>query len=257
MSEPNPPLTPMLQQYYDLKARDPEALLLFRNGDFYELFGPDAERGRDLLGLNIAHRDKGPKATMAGFPHPALNTYLAKLVEAGVRVAVCEQLEDAGPGKKLIKRDIVRVVTAGTLTEDAFLDPKTTNYLAAIVEVRGKLGLAWVELSTGHFSLTGVSRTELVDEIARLNPAEVLVSEVCLEAPWARALRVGSTLAITPGRRGTSSPSRPGRRSTTSSGPRRWAGSGSTTTRPRSSPPAPWSPTSATPRRRRSATSPG
>ena len=102
-----------------------------------------------------------------------------------------------GPGKKLIKRDIVRVVTAGTLTEDAFLDPKATNYLAAIVEVRGKLGLAWVELSTGHFSLTGVSRTELVDEIARLHPAEILVSEVCMEAPWARALRVGGGPAIT------------------------------------------------------------
>ena len=198
MSDPIPPLTPMLQQYYDLKSRDPGALLLFRNGDFYELFGPDAERGRDLLGLNIGSRDKGPRAMMAGFPHPALNTYLAKLVDAGVRVAICEQLEDAGPGKKLIKRDIVRVVTAGTLTEDAFLDPKATNYLAAIVEVRGKLGLAWVELSTGHFSLTGVSRTELVDEVARLNPAEILVSEVASEAPWVKALRVGSPRAITP-----------------------------------------------------------
>ena len=198
MSDSNPPLTPMLQQYYDLKARDPEALLLFRNGDFYELFGADAERGRELLGLNVSKRDLGPRGVMSGFPHPALNSYLAKLVAAGVRVAICEQLEDAGPGKKLIKRDIVRVVTAGTLTEDAFLDSKTANYLAAIVEVRGKLGLAWVELSTGHFSLTGVSRTELVDEIARLNPAEVLISEVCLETPWARALRVGQTLAVTP-----------------------------------------------------------
>ncbi len=201
MSEPTLTLTPMMQQYHEMKGRDPEALLLFRMGDFYEMFGPDAERGHELLGLAVATRDKdkGPNATkMAGFPHPALNTYLAKLVEAGVRVAVCEQMEDPKFAKGVVKREIVRVVTPGTLTEDALLDPKATNYLAAIVEVRGKLGLAWVELSTGHFSLTGVSRTELVDEIARLNPAEVLISEVCLEAPWARALRVGSDLAVTP-----------------------------------------------------------
>ncbi len=205
MSDPNPTqtepqaLTPMMRQYQELKSRDPEALLLFRNGDFYELFGPDAERGSALLGLNISRREIGSSAPkMAGFPHPALNTYLAKLVDAGIRVAICEQLEDARPGKGLVKRDVVRVVTPGTLTDDAFLDPKATNYLAAIVEVRGKLGLAWVELSTGHFSLTAVSRTELVDEIARLNPAEVLISEVCMEAPWARALRVASSLAVTP-----------------------------------------------------------
>jgi len=201
MIDPNPTLTPMMRQYHEMKSRDPEALLLFRMGDFYEMFGPDADRGHELLGLAVATRDKdkGPGATkMAGFPHPALNTYLAKLVEAGVRVAVCEQVEDPRFAKGVVKREIVRVVTAGTLTEDAFLDPKATNYLAAIVEVRGKLGLAWVELSTGHFSLTAVSRTELVDEIARLNPAEVLISEVCMEAPWARALRVGSTLAVTP-----------------------------------------------------------
>ena len=199
MSEPN--LTPMMRQYHEMKSRDPAALLLFRMGDFYEMFGSDAEKGHELLGLAVATRDKdkGPNSTkMAGFPHPALNTYLAKLVDAGVRVAVCEQVEDPKLARGVVKREIVRVVTPGTLTEDAFLDPKTTNYLAAIVEVRGKLGLAWVELSTGHFSLTGVSRTELVDEIARLNPAEVLVSEVCLEAPWARALRVGSSLPVTP-----------------------------------------------------------
>jgi len=200
MSDSNLTVTPMMQQYHELKARDPEALLLFRMGDFYEMFGPDADRGHELLGLAVASRDKdkGPNATkMAGFPHPALNTYLAKLVEAGVRVAVCEQVEDPRFARGVVKREVVRIVTAGTLTEDAFLDPKATNYLAAIVEVRGKLGLAWVELSTGHFSLTGVSRTELVDEIARLNPAEVLISEVCMEAPWAKALRAGSDLAVT------------------------------------------------------------
>ncbi len=190
----------MMQQYRELKARDPEALLLFRMGDFYEMFGDDAERASALLGLAVATRDKdkGPNATkMAGFPHPALESYLAKLVQAGVRAAVCEQVEDPRFARGIVKREIVRVVTPGTLTEDAFLDPKEANYLAAIVEVRGKLGLAWVELSTGRFSLTCVSRTELVDEIARLNPSEALVSETSLDAPWARALGVGSGLAIT------------------------------------------------------------
>jgi len=190
----------MMQQYRELKARDPGALLLFRMGDFYEMFGDDAERASSLLGLAVATRDKdkGPNATkMAGFPHPALESYLAKLVQAGVRAAVCEQVEDPRFAKGIVKREIVRVVTPGTLTEDAFLDARSSNYLAAIVEVRGKLGLAWVELSTGRFSLTCVTRTELVDEIARLSPSEALVSETSLDAPWVRALRAGSSIAVT------------------------------------------------------------
>ncbi|MBV8677028.1 MAG: DNA mismatch repair protein MutS [Planctomycetaceae bacterium] len=198
MSEPS--LTPMMQQYRELKARDPEALLLFRMGDFYEMFGEDAERGAALLGLALTTRDKdkGPNALpMAGFPHPALESYLAKLVQAGQRAAVCEQVEDPRFAKGLVKREVVRVVSPGTLTDEALLDPKAANYLVAVVEVKGKLGLAWVEVSTGQFSLTGVSRTELADEVARLNPAEALVSELSLDAPWVRTLRAQPGLAIT------------------------------------------------------------
>src|SRR5262249_39765163 len=99
--------------------------------------------------------------------------------------------------KGLVRREVVRVVTPGTLTDDELLDPKTANYLAAVVEVGTKLGLAWVELSTGRFALTGASRTELADEIARLNPAEVLVSEISLDAPWVRTLRGHPGLAVT------------------------------------------------------------
>src|SRR4029077_4317646 len=159
-------LTPMMQQYRELKARDPDALLLFRMGDFYEMFGEDAERASALLGLTLTTRDKGPNAVpMAGFPHPALESYLARLVQAGQRAAVCEQVEDPKLAKGLVKREVVRVVTPGTLTDEGLLDPKSANYLAAVVEASGKLGLAWVELSTGQFALTMMMRTELLDEI--------------------------------------------------------------------------------------------
>lgn len=196
MSEPSE--TPMMSQYRSLKARDPDALLLFRMGDFYEMFGEDAERASALLGLALTARDKGPNAVpMAGFPHPALESYLAKLVQAGQRAAVCEQVEDPKVAKGLVRREVVRVVTPGTLTDEAMLDPRASNYLAAVVEVAGKLGMAWVELSTGRFSLTPVSRTELPDEIARLNPAETLVSEIHLDAPWVRVLRGQPGLSLT------------------------------------------------------------
>src|SRR6185312_1687364 len=139
-----PALTPMMQQYREMKARDPNALLLFRMGDFYEMFGEDAERASALLGLALTTRDKGPNAVpMAGFPHPALDSYLAKIVQAGWRAAVCEQVEDPRFAKGLVKREVVRVVTPGTLTDEGLLDPKSANYLAAIVEVGGKIGLAW------------------------------------------------------------------------------------------------------------------
>lgn len=142
----DPTLTPMMQQYRELKARDPDALLLFRMGDFYELFGEDAERASALLGLTLTSRDKGPDSLpMAGFPHPALESYLAKIVQAGLRAAVCEQVEDAKLAKGLVRRDVVRIVTPGTLTDDELLDPKTANYLASIIEAGGKIGLAWVD----------------------------------------------------------------------------------------------------------------
>lgn len=190
--------TPMMQQYRELKARDPEAILLFRMGDFYEMFGDDAVRASELLGLTLTSRDKGPNALpMAGFPHPALDSYLAKIVQAGQRAAVCEQVEDPRQAKGLVRRDVVRIVTPGTLTDDGLLDARSSNHLAAVVEVRGKLGLAWAEVSTGKFSLMGVSRTELLDEIARLDPSEILISETGLDAPWVRSLRGIAGLAVT------------------------------------------------------------
>lgn len=192
MSDAAPAPTPMMQQYRDLKARDPDAVLLFRMGDFYEMFGDDAEQVAPILGLALTSRDKdkGERAlAMAGFPHPALESYLAKLVAAGLRAAVCEQVEDARFAKGLVRREVVRVVTPGTLTDDALLDPRAANHLAAVVERRGAIGLAWAELSTGRFQVAPARRLELLDELARLDPAELLVSETARDAPWLRLVR--------------------------------------------------------------------
>ena len=190
--------TPMMRQYREMKARDPDALLFFRMGDFYEMFGDDAEQGAALLGLTLTSRDKGADALpMAGFPYHQLDAYLGRIVAAGRRAAVCEQIEDPKLAKGIVKRDVVRVVTPGTLTDDALLDPKVSNYLAAAVELKGRLGLAWADLSTGRFSLSEVQRKEFADEIARLDPAEILISETALDAPWVRALRERGTWTIT------------------------------------------------------------
>src|SRR5512142_1423411 len=168
MGEPSP--TPMMQQYRELKARDPEALLLFRMGDFYEMFGEDAERGAALLGLALTTRDKGPNAVpMAGFPHPALESYLAKLVQAGQRAAVCEQVEDPKLAKGLVKREVTRIVTPGTVTDDALLDPRESNFLAAVAPGE-PAGLAWVEISTGRFVAAAFPRSQLADQLARIAP---------------------------------------------------------------------------------------
>src|SRR6202795_1119154 len=117
--------SPMMKQYKDAKAACPDALLLFRMGDFYELFHDDAKLAARTLGLALTSRDKGENATpMAGFPHHQLQNYLAKLVAAGMRVAVCDQMEDPRQAKGIVRREVTRIVTPGTLTDDALLDPQ-------------------------------------------------------------------------------------------------------------------------------------
>jgi DNA mismatch repair protein MutS len=167
--------TPMMQQYREAKSRHPGVLLFFRNGDFYELFEDDAELGSRLLGITLTKRDK--EIPMAGVPHHALDRYLARLLQTGHRVAICEQVEDASAARGLIRREVTRVVTPGTLTEDNLLDPRRANHLAAVWPDGQQVGMAWVEPSTGAFQAADVSWQDLADELSRLAPSECVVAE--------------------------------------------------------------------------------
>ncbi len=188
--------TPMMQQYRDAKAKHPGMLLLFRMGDFYELFDADAETAARVLGLTLTSRDKS--IPMAGFPHHALDGYLRKLLRAGHRVAVCDQVEDPAFAKGLVKREVTRVVTPGTLTEDNLLDPRQANHLAAVCPRGSEVGLAWLELSTGQFQAADVPCVRLGDELKRIAPAECLLAEAGV-ARFGQGLREAAAgMALTP-----------------------------------------------------------
>ena len=179
MPDADPKPTPAMQRYLEVKAQNPGTILLFRIGDFYELFYEDAQTAARVLGLTLTSRDKGSTnpIPMAGFPYHQLDNYLRRLIQAGFRAAVCEQVEDPALAKGLVKREVTRVVTPGTLTDDALLDPRESNFLAAVCADRDSRGLAWLELSTGRFVAAQIASEHLQDELARLAPAECLVPE--------------------------------------------------------------------------------
>jgi DNA mismatch repair protein MutS len=170
--------TPMMQQYRDAKERHPGMLLLFRMGDFYEMFNDDAEVAARMLDLRLTSRDGA--IPMAGFPHHQLDAYLRKILHAGHRVAICDQVEDPATAKGLVRREVTRVVTPGTLTEDDMLDPRQANHLAALAPPAASKShacLAWVDLSTGLFQAADLPRERLLDELSRLAPSELLCAE--------------------------------------------------------------------------------
>ncbi len=179
MADSGKKLTPMMQRYLEVKRQNPGAILLFRMGDFYELFYEDAEVSARVLGLTLTSRDKSSAnpIPMAGFPYHALEGYLQKLIRAGYRAAICDQVEDPKKAKGMVKREVTRIVTPGTLTDDALLDPRENNFLACVFPGKESVGLAWLELSTGRFVTADVPPGSLEDEIARLQPAECLVPE--------------------------------------------------------------------------------
>src|SRR6201987_1827182 len=182
-------VTPMMEQYLEIKAAHPGLLLFYRMGDFYELFFEDAEIASKTLGIVLTKRGKhqGQDIPMCGVPVERAEDYLHRLIGAGHRVAVCEQTEDpaaarARGSKSVVRRAVVRLVTPGTLTEDTLLDAKANNYLLAIARARGssgadRLGLAWIDISTSEFIVTECSTPELAATLSRINPNEVIVTD--------------------------------------------------------------------------------
>ena len=171
-------LTPMMQQYNSIKSRHKDALLFFRMGDFYELFNEDAKEASKVLGITLTSRSKSENATpMAGIPHHAADSYISRLIKEGYKVAICEQIQDPKEAKGLVERDVTRVVTPGTVTEEVLLDGKSHNYLASVLIKDDKAGLSWVDLSTGRFEVEDIEKDQLVDELNRIDPSECLLSE--------------------------------------------------------------------------------
>ncbi len=176
--------TPMMQQYLRIKAENPEYLLFYRMGDFYELFFGDAHKAAELLDITLTARGSsaGEPIPMAGVPYHAADTYLAKLIQLGESVAICEQIGDPATSKGPVERQVVRVLTPGTLTEEALLDSRNENLLVAVNEEKNGFGLAAAELSSGRFSISEYKTLgELEAELARLQPAELLVSETLID----------------------------------------------------------------------------
>ena len=178
-----PSITPMMAQYLDIKARYPDALLFYRMGDFYELFFDDAKAASAALDIALTKRGKheGEDIAMCGVPHHAAEGYLLTLIRKGFRVAVCEQMESPKEAKKrgykaIVKRDVVRLVTPGTLTEDSLLEARAHNHLVSLAELRGEFGVAWVDVSTGAFQVSAVTTLALEPLLARLAPKELLIS---------------------------------------------------------------------------------
>ncbi|MBM3528000.1 MAG: DNA mismatch repair protein MutS [Alphaproteobacteria bacterium] len=195
--EPAPRATPVMEQYIEIKAANPDSLLFYRMGDFYELFFEDAEVASRALGIVLTKRGKhlGQDIPMCGVPVHRADEYLHRLIALGHRVAVCEQMEDPAEAKKrgaksVVKRDVIRLVTPGTLTEDTLLDARRNNYLLAVARARAsterdtaRFALAWIDISTGEFRVAECDRLGFAAEIARLEPGEIVVSDALYADP--------------------------------------------------------------------------
>lgn len=201
MNAGSPSVTPMMAQYLEIKARYPEALLFYRMGDFYEMFFDDAVAAAEALDIALTKRGKhlDKDIPMCGVPVHAAEGYLLTLIRKGFRVAVCEQLEDPSEAKKrgskaVVKRDVVRLVTPGTLTEDSLLDARRHNFLAAFSWVRDSGALAWADISTGAFSVVACDLSRLGPELARLSPKEVLLPDGVEPSLWSIAEDSGASV---------------------------------------------------------------
>jgi len=208
-SAPRPPMTeaaasPVMVQYHEIKQANPGCLLFFRMGDFFELFFEDAVAAARALDIALTKRGRhdGADIPMCGVPVHTAEAYLARLIRAGFKVAICDQIEDPAEarrrGAKMLRRAVVRVVTAGTLTEEGLLDARRNNYLAGLAEAGGEMGLAWLDLSTGAFALSPTSEPALAGDLARLSPGEILLPERLLTRPALFELLAEWKPALTP-----------------------------------------------------------
>ncbi|HVT34296.1 MAG TPA: DNA mismatch repair protein MutS, partial [Nevskiaceae bacterium] len=172
--------TPLMQQYLSIKARHADTMVLFRMGDFYELFYDDARKAARLLNITLTQRGEsaGAPVVMAGVPHHSAEQYLARLIKLGESVVIAEQVGEVGAEKGPVKREVTRIITPGTATEESLLDPRRQNLLAAVCSAGGRYGLAWLELSSGRFSVMECAGSnDLAGELQRLSPAELLHAE--------------------------------------------------------------------------------
>jgi DNA mismatch repair protein MutS len=200
----SPPLSPVMAQYLQIKEANPGCLLFFRMGDFFELFFDDAVAAAQALDIALTKRGRhdGADIPMCGVPVHTAEAYLARLIRAGFKVAICDQVEDPAEAKrrgaKMLRRAVTRVVTAGTLTEEGLLDARRHNYLAGIADAGGAMGLAWLDLSTGDFALAPTSEPALAGDLARLMPGEILLPERLLARPALFELLAEWKPALTP-----------------------------------------------------------
>jgi DNA mismatch repair protein MutS len=173
-------LTPLMRQYSEIKARNPDTVLLYRMGDFYELFNEDAKIASRVLGLTLTSRNHGgaESTPLAGFPYHALDRYANRLVKAGYKIAICEQTEDPKLAKGLVKRDVIEVITAGTATEDSFIDEKTNNFILGFYPDGDNVGIGICDLSTGLFQVEEIPLSDVEKEIVRIDPSEILLSDI-------------------------------------------------------------------------------
>ena len=200
--------TPMMAQYLEIKAQHPDALLFYRMGDFYEMFFDDAVAASEALGIALTRRGQhlGQDIAMCGVPVHAAESYLLSLIRKGFRVAIAEQLEDPAEARKrgsksVVRRDVVRLVTPGTLSEDTLLEADRPNYLAAHARVRGESALAWVDMSTAELRVLTIAEGDIASELARIAPRELLVSEAA--DPGVEAAANDQRVAVTPLARGS------------------------------------------------------
>ncbi len=172
-------ITPLMRQYFDVKSQNEDSILFFRMGDFYELFYDDAKKAAEILGITLTSRGNGAaaKVPLAGFPYHALDTYLAKMVKAGYRVAICDQVEDPKKAKTIVKRAVTQIISPGTILTDDLLDSRSNNYLCAVSFEKEITGLATVDISTGEFRVGEFPQNALPDHLNLINPAEILVAE--------------------------------------------------------------------------------